>query len=171
VTFPGIKYSVQMPSLKSWTEDAATKFYSGEAVYEKDFSLPAVSSGSSVFLDFGEGTVVPEAPLRNGMRAFLESPIREAAVVIVNGKQAGYVWYPPYRVNITALLHPGRNHVEIRVGNLAINTLAGRDLPNYRLLHTRYGERFTPQDMENLEPLPSGITGPVTIKVAGGKKE
>lgn len=170
VTFPGIKYSVQMPSLKSWTEDAATKFYSGEAVYEKDFALPAVSSGASVFLDFGEGTVVPEVPLRDGMRAFLESPIREAAVVIVNGKQAGYVWCPPYRVNITALLHPGSNHVEIRVGNLAINTLAGRDLPDYRLLNTRYGERFKPQNMEHLEPLPSGITGPVMIKVAGGKK-
>jgi len=27
------------------------------------------------------------------------------------------------------------------------------------LLNQRYGERFTPQDMGNLQPLPSGILG------------
>ena len=37
----------------------------------------------------------------------------------------------------------------------------GRPLPSYRLLNLRYGERFTPQDMKDLQPLPSGILGPV----------
>ncbi len=40
-----------------------------------------------------------------------------------------------------------------------LNSLTGRALPTYRLLHQRYGERFVPQDMVNLEALPSGILG------------
>jgi hypothetical protein len=45
------------------------------------------------------------------------------------------------------------------VGNTAINSLAGQSLPTYRLLNQRYGERFTPQDMVNLQALPSGVLG------------
>ena len=33
----------------------------------------------------------------------------------------------------------------------------------YRLLNLRYGEKFTPQDMNHLEPLPSGILGPLRL--------
>jgi hypothetical protein len=49
------------------------------------------------------------------------------------------------------------------VGNLAINELAGTSLPDYRLLNRRYGERFSPQDMENLQPLPSGLLGTIRL--------
>ena len=35
--------------------------------------------------------------------------------------------------------------------------------PDYRELNQRYGERFQPQDMENLQPLPSGLLGPVRL--------
>jgi hypothetical protein len=49
------------------------------------------------------------------------------------------------------------------VANTAINQMAGRALPNYRLLWDRYGQLFVPQDMQNLQPLPSGITGRVTL--------
>lgn len=93
----------------------------------------------------------------------LESPIREAAVVMVNGVRAGSVWRPPYSLDITSQLHPGMNHLEIRVGNLGINALAGCVPADYRLLNSRYGTRFVPQDMQNLMPLPSGILGPVKL--------
>jgi len=55
--------------------------------------------------------------------------------------------------------------LEVRVGNLAINALAGRSAPDYRLLNLRHGERFQPQDMENLQPLPAGLIGtsPITV--------
>ncbi len=97
------------------------------------------------------------------MRAYLESPIRDAAQVFVNGKPAGYVWHPPYEVNITPFVHAGSNEIKVIVGNTAINTLAGHPLPDYRLLNARYGVRFIPQDMDNLKPLPSGMLGPVTL--------
>ena len=97
------------------------------------------------------------------MRAYLESPLREAAQVYVNGQSAGYVWHPPYRLDVSNLLKPGSNELRIVVGNTAINELSGTSLPDYRLLYARYGTLFEPQGMQNLQPLPSGILGPVTL--------
>jgi len=97
------------------------------------------------------------------MRAWLESPVREAAMVEVNGRPAGAVWHPPYEVAVTGLIHAGENRIRVRIGNLGINALSGQSLPKYRLLDSRYGERFQPQDMENLQPLPAGLLGPVSL--------
>jgi hypothetical protein len=83
--------------------------------------------------------------------------------VYVNGQFAGAVWKPPYRVDLTQHIKPGQNVIRVIVGNTAINELAGKALPDYRLLRDRYGVRFIPQGMDNLQPLPSGITGPVTL--------
>jgi hypothetical protein len=118
-----------------------------------------------VTLDFGEGTPVPlPSPLpSSNMRAYLEGPVREAAEVYVNGKFAGFVWHPPYRVDVSPFIKPGKNEFRIDVANTAINELAGRNLTNNRLLYDRYGVRFIPQGMDHLEPLPSGILGPLTL--------
>ncbi len=94
------------------------------------------------------------------MKAYLEVPVREAAEVWVNGERAGFLWHPPYTIDVARwLLRAGKNNLRIIVGNTAINSLAGRVLPTYRLLHQRYGERFVPLDMVNLEALRSGILG------------
>ena len=42
--------------------------------------------------------------------------------------------------------------------------MAGQALPDYRLLNDRYGERFVPQGMDNLQPLPSGLLGGLRLK-------
>ena len=97
------------------------------------------------------------------MRAYLESPVRDAAQVFVNGKSAGFVWHPPFEVDITPFVHAGSNEIQVLVGNTAINRLAGQSLPDYRLLNARYGIRFTPQGMNDLKPLPSGLLGTVTL--------
>ena len=91
-------------------------------------------AGQHFFLDFGEGTSMPPGdPNKPGMHALLEGPVREVALVSINGQKAGSVWRPPYRVDVMTLLHTGRNHLEIEVANTAINTLAGRSPPDYRL--------------------------------------
>lgn len=153
--------------LRSWTENNATRFYSGVATYEKEINVPAswLQAGRTVQLDFGEGQALPEQPRRNGMRAWLDAPIREAAVVYINGQRAGAVWCAPFALEVTKWLKPGTNQVRVVVGNTAINYLAGSRLPDYKELHQRYGERFQPQDMENLQPLPSGLLGPVRLLV------
>jgi len=166
VTLSGLNRSVEMQALRSWTEDAATQFYSGQASYEKTIRISdnALGSGRRILLDFGAGTPVALSGRRGpGMRALLESPVREAAVVYVNGQKAGTVWHPPYCVDVSRQLKSGENAIRVVVANLAINELAGQSLPSYRLLNLRYGERFTPQDMDHLEPLPSGILGPVRL--------
>jgi hypothetical protein len=93
----------------------------------------------------------------------LDAPVRDAAVLYVNGKRAGAVWCPPFAVDVTGLLKTGANKIEVAAGNLAINYMAGRSLPDYRLLNLRYGSRFDPQDMKNLQPLPSGLLGPIRL--------
>ena len=143
----------------------AEKYYSGAATYERTVEIPdSVAHAGAVLLDFGEGTPVARTTLHQaGMRAWYDPPLREAALVYVNGKLAGSVWHPPYRIDIAPLLHPGANELKIVVANTAINELAGRAAPDYRLLNLRYGEKFTPQDMDHLEPLPSGIVGPLRL--------
>lgn len=167
VSFPALRYSTVMRSLHSWTDDQATRFFSGEAVYKKDFDLlpDYLQPGIMMYLDFGPSVAVSDAkPQIDGMRAWLESPIREAALVYVNGASAGSVWHPPYQLDITKFLKPGRNHLEVKVANLAINSMAGRSAPDYRLLNDRYGERFTPPPgLQNLQPLPAGVLGDVQL--------
>jgi hypothetical protein len=152
-----------MAKLHSWSEDPTFKHYSGQVSYLKTFDLSSqdLSPGTSGVLDFGRATPIEEpTPLpQHSMKAYLEVPVREAAEVYVNGERAGFVWHPPYTIDVTRLLRAGKNNLRIIVGNTAINSLAGRALPTYRLLNQRYGERFVPQDMVNLEALPSGILG------------
>ena len=164
--FNGSNQPLQMATLHSWSDEEP--YYSGQVTYEKTIDLPPdANSSSSLILDFGEGTPVakPDPLPEFNMRAYLESPVREAAEVYVNGQRAGVVWHPPYTVDLTSLLKPGKNELRIVVGNTAINSLAGRALPDYRLLNDRYGERFVPQDMDHLQPLPSGILGGLHLKV------
>jgi hypothetical protein len=97
------------------------------------------------------------------MRAMLESPVREAAQVWVNGKLAGSVWKPPYRVDISGLLKSGDNAIKIVVANTALNEMAGQPLPDYKDLTAKYGERFQAQDMQAVQALPSGLLGTVRL--------
>jgi hypothetical protein len=160
------RFSTRMDHLRSWTDDDATRFFSGLALYEKTFSIPPnmVDSSPDLWLDFGEGTAVLPRPSKNeGMQAWFDGPVREAAVVYLNGQRAGSVWHPPYTLKVTGLLRPGENRVRIVVANTAINEMAGVALPDYRLLISRYGERFTPQDMNHLQPLPSGLLGRIHL--------
>ena len=159
--------TLNVPRLRSWTEEEQTRYYSGIATYEKSIDIPPSFSeapGSQTILDFGPGTPVEPSPGEaSGMRALFESPVHEAAVVFCNGQRDGSVWHPPYEIDLTRQLHAGNNALRIEVGNLAINELAGRALPDYRLLNLRYGERFVPQGFRDLRPLPSGITGPLQL--------
>uniref|UniRef100_A0A372ILC7 Glycoside hydrolase n=2 Tax=Paracidobacterium acidisoli TaxID=2303751 RepID=A0A372ILC7_9BACT len=165
VTFDRSGLTEEMQTLHSWADEDATKCYSGTATYVRTVdAAAALLKARVVLLDFGEGTPVERtASHYAGSRAWLEGPVREAAVVYVNGKEAGTVWHPPYAVDIRPLLHQGANELKIVVANTAINEMAGRAAPDYRLLNLRYGERFTPQDMDHLQPLPSGILGPLRL--------
>jgi hypothetical protein len=167
LTFSQTNQTIPMSKLRSWSDDPAFKYYSGQAVYSKAFNLAAqdLSGGARAFLDFGPGTPIeePSPPPEHSMRAYLDGPVREAAEIYINSKRAGVVWRPPYTIDISKFLAPGQNNLRIIVGNTAINSLAGHALPTYRLLNQRYGQRFEPQDMKDLQPVPSGIVGNIEL--------
>ncbi|HEX4308501.1 MAG TPA: glycosyl hydrolase [Acidobacteriaceae bacterium] len=171
VSFDKSGSSETMEMLHSWSDDAAGKYYSGTATYTRMVDLPEdVGRAGDAVLDFGVGTPVERATLNlPGMRTWFDSPVRDAAVVYINGRLVGSVWHPPLRLSIGSFLHPGSNELKIVVANTAINELAGRAPADYRLLWLRYGKRFAPQDMDHLEPLPSGLLGPLRI-VAGANE-
>lgn len=149
--------------LRLWTDDEERRFYSGVAEYSRTVEVPATWRLRSAVLDLGAGRALEVEPMRNGMRTWFEPPVREAAVVYVNDQRAGSVWCPPYKIEIGRVLKPGRNEIRIVVANTAINHMAGRRLADYRLLNLRYGERFQPQDMDKVQPVPSGLMGPVKL--------
>jgi len=156
---------VTWDKLRSWSDDESTRYFSGTATYEKDISVDNafLQKGLTVRLNFGEGIQLTAQNLRAGMQAWLDGPIREAAVIYVNDKRVGSVWCPPYSLDVTGQLQSGTNKIRVVVGNTAMNYMAGHSLPDYRLLNLRYGERFQAQDMDKIQPLPSGMLGPVTL--------
>ena len=183
VTFTSTGKSTTQPTLTDWIADPATKNYSGEAVYSRDFNLISIKSGA-VFLQIEGGKPLPGAPnsppehpalgpnglpdprvtrTGPGMHAYYDPPIREAAIVSINGKPAGSLWHPPYRLDISKLLKPGQNHIEIRVYNTALNAWSTLPPHDYKPLIAKYGDRFQMQDLNKVEPIPSGILGQIHL--------
>jgi glycosyl hydrolase family 106( putative alpha-L-rhamnosidase) len=153
----------------SWSDDAATRRFSGTATYRRTVSLPATfrAPGTRVWLDFGEARAAEREPLPGGtlrgnsFATLVAPPIREAATVFVNGRRAGSLWAPPYRIDVTSLLRDGPNEIRIDVYNTALNRLAeGGHLPDMKALVERYGQRTRLQDLDGLQPLPSGLLSP-----------
>ena len=154
LSFPpnwGAPASIEMPQLVSWTENAdpGVKYFSGTATYSKEVRAPATwfRSGQHVYL-------------------VLEK-VCDVAQVSVNGKPAGLVWAPPYRVDVTSALKPGMNRLEIKVTNEWTNRIVGDRLlpPENRVLSQSgtpaprgVGMFFVPR-----EPAESGLLGNVTL--------
>lgn len=152
-------------TLRSWTEDSETRYFSGVATYSQTLQIPEgwIEENASLWLDFGVGKPVSCPEGQNGFSAQIEAPVREAAIIHINSQRVGAVWCSPYQLDVTGFLRPGSNSLSIEVANLALNHLASLDLPDYRLLHQRYGQRFDPQDMDRITPIPAGLLGPVSI--------
>jgi len=184
VTFTGNGKSVAEEKLADWTADTITLHYSGEVVYSRDFTLSS-NPGGAMFLEVNGGSPVPGDPAGQmpehaiaaagdrtnplvtrtgpGMRAYFDPPIREAALVKINGKAAGSLWHPPYRLDVTGLLKPGRNSIEIHVFNTALNAWSAKPPHDYSPLKAKYGDRFQMQDLDKVKPIPSGILGTIHI--------
>ena len=148
-------------AMRGWHARPSLQYFSGVATYEATIRVPP--GPGRRWLDFGAGAPVASHPRRNGFRTWLDAPVRDAAVVWVNGTLAGSLWTPPYRLEVGGSLRPGENTIRVEVGNTAMNHMAGQSPPNYRLLNLRYGERFAPQDMDQVQVLPSGLLAPVRL--------
>jgi hypothetical protein len=159
-----------MDTLASWTTLTNEINFSGVATYEKTVAVAPemLKDGLSVKFDFGQGTPSQERGTAQGVHADLDAPVREAAVVYLNDQRVGSVWCPPYSVDVTGKLNPGENKIRIEVANLAVNYMASIKLPNYDYagVTREFGNRFQPQNLNMIQPLPSGLFGPVRLVAA-----
>ena len=104
LTSPVLFVSDSTPiQLQSWTKTGLAQF-SGTAIYEKTFPLPAAFRGAHVMLDLGK--------------------VSSVAKVQINGRDAGTLIWSPYRLDITTLLKPGKNRMRISVTNTEANARA-----------------------------------------------
>jgi hypothetical protein len=170
VTFTATNRSLSEHVLADWMSDPATRFYSGEAVYERDFTLGKMPAGAIV-LDVDGGTALTTPPKLKGpgMRAWYDPPVREAAIVYMNGRRVGSLWHPPYRLAVSGSVKHGRNRLVIKVYNTAINAWAALPPHDYQPLIAKYGDRFQMQDLDQVKPVASGLLG--TIHLVSGEAQ
>jgi hypothetical protein len=148
VTFPpnwGAPPEIKLDNLVSWTAypEDGVKYFSGTAAYTKDIRAPQewLRPGARIVLDLGR--------------------VKEIAEISVNGKPLGVIlWKPPYQADMTAALHPGTNHLEIRITNLWPNRIIGDQfLPKDK----RYTFTVYQAYKKDSPLLESGLLGPVQI--------
>ena len=171
LSFPpklGAPAHITLDNLISWPDhsDAGVKYFSGTAVYTRDLVIPQelIKKHCSLILDLGN--------------------VKNFAQVLLNGKDLGVLWMPPFQVDIAAAAHKGANKLEIRVTNLWVNRLIGDDFlpedcewngkqlakwpqwvldgkpsPSGKLTFTTW-KHWTKTDL----PLESGLIGPVMLR-------
>jgi hypothetical protein len=134
-------------------DDPALKYLSGTATYARSFTVPAswLHAGTHFVLDLGR--------------------VGDIAEVRINGTPAGTVWAPPYNMDVTAMLKPGVNRLEIAVTNEFTNRILGDKLlpEDKRLLGTAANVRMMFGGPK--EPLPSGLLGGVTLKALQASRQ
>src|SRR6218665_40599 len=142
--------TVTFAKLISWTDrpEEGIKHYSGKATYKKTFDQKAYPKAEKkpvrIYLDLGTAESVAEVRL--------------------NGKKLGVLWCAPWRVEITDVVKPADNILEIDVINLWANRVIGDlNLPaEKRFTRTHDGFRF--DFLTGKTPLiKSGLLGPVKV--------
>ncbi len=112
VSFPkdlGAPPKATFEKLISWpsSSDEGIRYFSGTAVYKKQFTLPdqVFDKDNSIELDLGSVRVIAE--------------------VILNGKNLGVLWKAPFRIELKDAVRKGENQLEVRITNLWTNRLIG----------------------------------------------
>ena len=86
----------------------------------------------------------------------------------LNGKDVGFLWKPPYKLDITQAIKPGGNELEIKITNLLVNRItADMLLPEKERSLKCYGaiDQYAPGVKSGKDGLlPSGLFGPVVIR-------
>lgn len=147
LSFPpglGAPTEVILGELAPWTANAdnGIKYFSGTATYSKTFTAKKVwfNQGKKIVLDIGK--------------------VGDMAEAIINGKAMDLIWKPPYQVDISQALKPGKNELLIKVTNEWTNRLIGDGLaaPGERVL-----DSYTRPFGGEYELSESGLIGPVEL--------
>jgi hypothetical protein len=160
VSFPtnmDVPERLTLDKLMSLTEHSneAVRYFSGTVAYQRTFELPAdrVGKGKRLMLDLGR--------------------VEAMAEVVLNGKNLGVCWKPPFIIDVTDVARTGMNTLEVRVTSTWRNRLIGdAKYPNGFPAAANAGGRaaFKPYLSANLNlrpdetPAPFGLIGPVQVR-------
>jgi hypothetical protein len=128
------------------TGGAALKSFSGTGTYRKTFTLPAGlrAPGRRIELDLGRLWTIGE--------------------VTLNGTSLGVLWTAPFRVDVTGALRDGDNELAVEVINTWHNRLVGDARLPATARQTRTNITLSQRKAwKDLEPIPSGLFGPVRL--------
>jgi len=142
------------PELISWTDSdqEGIRYFSGIGTYNKEFDMPidALDDDLVILLDLGS--------------------VREVADVFLNGENLQILWKPPYQLDISHAVKPGKNNLRIEVANTWSNRLTGDGMNPEGKQYTRTnisGPNFLDKLLWKDAPLlESGLMGPVSIHFA-----
>ena len=143
---------IVFPELIDWTvsKEEGIKYYSGAAVYYKDFHFTP-EPRHLYFLQLNDVKDVGVARVK------------------VNGIDKGVTWTKPFRMDITDALVNGTNSLEITVINSWYNRVAGDEINPKSDQITRtnivLGNDFRGRPRESIPLESSGLLGPVTIQM------
>lgn len=144
---------LSMAKLEDWSAnlDDEIRYHSGQASYKTVFDYgDSVSKGASYRLSLGS--------------------VNNIARVILNGKDLGVSWCPPWEVTVpSTALRQGSNILEIVVANLWINRLIGDGVLPADQHRSWTPDAFTMSVAFGLQP--SGLLGPVQLKIIPPDRE
>lgn len=155
------------PSLRSWEQEEALRYYSGEGCYETVFELDA---------DLWQA-------VEDAQAAYLcLEHLGETAAIYLNGEPAGCLFKRPYRLDVRSGLRPGKNVLEIRARNLLINCAIDPDYPQEpfeepvvaewpyttaKLNKVRKERVYNWRECDMIkEPIQAGLWGKITLSLA-----
>ncbi|MBS1749595.1 MAG: glycoside hydrolase [Bacteroidetes bacterium] len=142
------------PMLWTTFSDTAYQNFSGTGVYSTSFNIKkAAHVKYELYID----------------------SLYESAKIIVNGKEAGYIWSIPNQLDITPYLHDGENIISIEAANLMANRI--RYMDRHKINWKNYHEinfvniKYKPFDASTWGVAPSGISGVYLRERAVWRKE
>lgn len=111
-----------------------------------------IQPGSRVVLDLGPCLPAPRPEAANGYRVEIISPVREIAVVEVNGQAAGVLWDAPFQLDLAGALHGGENTLRLTVFSTAVAAVAADEHAEQvvAVAHRESGVRFQQQDLDRV---------------------
>jgi len=132
---------VTLDRLISWSEcpEEGVKYFGGTGTYMKRFELPQGWFGPNqrTYLDLGKVAVIAEVKL--------------------NGKNLGTLWKRPFQVEVTDVLKPGSNLLQVDVVNLWVNRMIGDEqLPDDSERNPNGTLKEWPQWLQHGESSPAG---------------
>jgi len=117
-------------TLKDWQQVPEVARFAGSGTYKRSIMVDAgwLTRGTKFVLDLGE--------------------VHDIATVAINGRSLTPIFSAPFRVDVTGLLHAGRNDLSVTVANVPNNGLLDPNDPTYK----------------KLKPAPAGWSGPVRLE-------